>query len=223
MVGKLYYFLLWSSVGFWILCSGCGHTQRLAKVEGESTRQIDDMVRQQFAGKNVIFWDDEVRLGWGDFRKNYRSRNNYHASSATGIYSFWNCDSNRFSFVVGAFFDKNESWVMSWVQFDRRRKGFLLNHEQTHFDLTEVYARKIRREFARLQQPCRKSDDELNAIVNRYLEQFQEEEKRYDAETQHGIDERKQYDWDRKVYEQLDELQQFHFTKYVFPRLAGKE
>ena len=105
---------------------------------------------------------------------------------------------------------------MSWVKYDLKRKDDLLNHEQTHFDLSEIYARKVRKEFSELLDPCGKSDDELNIIVNLFLEKFQEEERKYDKETEHGLNEELQYEWDQKVYADLEGLKQFRFNKYVF-------
>ncbi|HEX9654803.1 MAG TPA: DUF922 domain-containing protein [bacterium] len=184
-----------------------------------STKQpenLDQMVQRQFSKKNVIFWDEDVVLGWDDFELSFKTKQSYHAQSATGIYSFWNCDSGKFEFIVGSVFDRDGSWVMNWVRYDTRRKGFLLNHEQSHFDLTEVYARRIRRTLSGLKQPCTLSREILNGIVNRFIEEFQEEEKRYDQETDHGLDEDKQFAWNQRIYQELRDLEKFKLRKYSF-------
>lgn len=184
---------------------------------------LEDRVKREFARRKVIFWDDEVRLQWDDFTPKSNRRVNYHAQSATGIFSFWNCDENKFEFIVGTVFDLNKSWVQPWVKLDRQRESILLNHEQTHFDLSEVYARKVRKSLSEVSDPCSKSNKELNQIVNRILEEFQLEEKKYDRETNHGLDEDRQYEWDEKVYELLQELHDYRHEKYVFAIRKGSQ
>jgi len=211
-------FLSWHLILATLLFHSCARPRPASELNAGQTLSFEEKVKREFRDKNVIFWDDNVLLTWNDFRKNYDSRTDYHALSATGIYSFWDCTRNRFSFIIGSVFDRDESWVMSWVQFDRKRKGYLLNHEQLHFDLTELYARKLRRTFVQLPNPCARDERELKQIVNDHLEEFQREETRYDEETRHGLDNERQYRWDRRVREQLHALRQFRFRKYVLPR-----
>ena len=63
----------------------------------------------------------------------------------------------------------------------------LLKHEQLHFDMAEIAARKIRRRFATADEVCSKDDsDQLNRFVGEVTRDFRQEQARYDQETKHG-------------------------------------
>jgi hypothetical protein len=179
--------------------------------------ELEELISRQFAEDETIFWSEDNRLTWDDFQIRTKSRPNYLAESATGIYSFWKCKASQFEFIVGAVFDKQDSWVKSSVKLDTPEQHKLLNHEQRHFDLSECYARKIRKALSGLAHPCGGSDKEIRKIINRYLEEFHSEEKRYDRETNHGLNEEKQFSWDQKIHRQLQELTMYRSSKSALP------
>lgn len=204
---------------FWITLSillfyDCSSSKKI--VLETPTTNLDELANREFSGKDVLYWDENVLLSWEDFKINFDLDIVHHAQSATGIYSFWECNDNHYEFIVGCVFDRTKSWVKYWVKFDRKNTSQLLNHEQTHFDLTEVYARKIRYALSTVPDPCRKSQSEMKAIVNKLLEEFKTEEKRYDSATKHGRDTDKQLLWDKNVYRMLEMLDQYKEYKYVY-------
>jgi predicted secreted Zn-dependent protease len=90
--------------------------------------------------------------------------------------------------VVTKFY-KNTSWVIS-----DKKSDYILNHEQLHFDLAEVYSRKYRKalqaaklELGNMQQ--------AETIFNRVYSDFVKRQERYDNETEHGINTVKQGEW----------------------------
>lgn len=85
----------------------------------------------------------------------------------------------------------------------------VLGHEQTHFNLTEVYARRMRKYFAELYEPCRQSDEQLRASVDRFVREEAAAQQRYDDETQYGLAAARQAAWDRDVSEMLASLDRF--------------
>ncbi len=194
-------------ISCWLLSCAIGR-----KVEDQPDK-LEDLVSQHFADDEVIFWNEDIRLTWDDFQIRTKGRRNYYAQSATGIYSFWKCKGSQFEFIVGAVFDKQDSWVKSSAQLDTERQHKLLNHEQIHFDLSECYARKIRKAFSELAYPCSRSHKEIRKIVNRHLEEFHSEEKRYDKETSHGLNEEKQAYWDQQIAQRLTAWEGHRFKK----------
>jgi predicted secreted Zn-dependent protease len=78
-----------------------------------------------------------------------------------------------------------------------------LGHEQTHFDIAELHARRIRRYFGALPDACRKTDPELTELTQRLLREEKTEQQRYDAETQHGLRTAEQAAWSRDVARRL--------------------
>ena len=59
----------------------------------------------------------------------------------------------------------------------------ILRHEQTHFDLTEVYARRMRRFFEELYNPCGRPEEELPDVGERFVREEADAQRRYDNET----------------------------------------
>jgi predicted secreted Zn-dependent protease len=108
-----------------------------------------------------------------------------------------------FDFRVIAAFRPRESWVKAAVLNDAVLRRSTLGHEQTHFDLAEVHARRMRGYFDGLADACRKSDRELTALARRLIEEEKAEQQRYDAETDHGIRSDRQAGWTDDVARRL--------------------
>jgi len=87
-----------------------------------------------------------------------------------------------------------------------------LNHEQLHFDLSEIYARKMRKSF----QESNLTGGSLNSIGNSIFlinyQEFQENQNLYDLETGNGIIEDKQTEWNQKIRNELKKLSRYEFN-----------
>ena len=81
----------------------------------------------------------------------------------------------------------------------------LLKHEQLHFDMAEIAARKIRRRFAGSARPCTADGDsvELNSFVGNVTRDFRQEQALYDQETKHGTFLLGQARWESRVKTEL--------------------
>ena len=119
------------------------------------------------------------------------------------------CRGAEFSFSVVAHFLPNQSWVKREVLFESAESARILRHEQTHFDLTEVYARRMRRYFAELYDPCGRPEEELRTSVDRFVREEADAQRRYDNETGYGLAIERQRVWDRTVSELLVSLEKF--------------
>ncbi len=82
----------------------------------------------------------------------------------------------------------------------------LLDHERRHFDLNEVYARRLRRELAGIRVSGKSADEvkrALSARINKtagtILSILAGMQKLYDAETSHGTDLSAQSSWDVQI------------------------
>ena len=105
-----------------------------------------------------------------------------------------NCDDNgEFTFEVSAIFHRDSSWVVA-RQVDAR----LLEHEQGHFDLAEIYARRLSRALRGLPEACEDIEETrtlIQTLLNLNQQELEEEQRRYDIETRHGTSKRKQGTW----------------------------
>jgi predicted secreted Zn-dependent protease len=84
-----------------------------------------------------------------------------------------------------------------------------LRHEQTHFDLTEVHARRLRRYFVELMAPCRMSTKDLEAEAAQIGKDEKAAQAQYDAETDNGRALAQQARWEKDVAGQLVALAKY--------------
>lgn len=77
----------------------------------------------------------------------------------------------------------------------------LLKHEQLHFDMAEIAARKIRRRFDETNEPCTPENDSapLNRFVGEVTRDYRQEQARYDQDTKHGTFLFGQGKWESRV------------------------
>lgn len=156
-----------------------------------------------------IPWSAERPLSWSDFGGTPQ------VSSPAGAVTFYvmnyqsECTADVFSFKVWTSFLPRRSWVKSALLMEPYQGSLALQHEQTHFDISEVHARKLRRSLRELEQPCDRPEHEVNAVVERLMALDGEIQRRYDRETAHGSSRREQAQWDADVRAELRALEKY--------------
>ncbi|NJW51684.1 hypothetical protein [Salinimicrobium oceani] len=83
-------------------------------------------------------------LSWTNFEAEPDLSNPFHANTSSGMSYSWSMKTlgaeTEFLYEVAAFFFPEKSWVKNG-----KGSAQLLVHEQLHFDITELHARKLRR------------------------------------------------------------------------------
>ena len=164
---------------------------------------LDDLLREDLAADSAFPWSAARRLRWSDFRGRPPGGGEEGAKTAYALFYAWKCRGQAFEFRVIAAFRPRESWVKAVIVNDHAQSSSALGHEQTHFDLTEQHAQRMRQYFNALPDACRKTDRELTALARRLLQEEKEEQRRYDAETGHGLRAAQQATWSREVARRL--------------------
>ena len=162
------------------------------------------MLRGDMAADHAFAWSAGRPLAWSDFQGSPAAAGSESAKTSYTLYSAWKCSGDVFDFRVIAGFRPRQSWVKVIVLNDSAQRRTILRHEQTHFDLAEVHARRMRRAFRDLARPCAKTDAELSALARRLAQEEKAEQRRYDAETDHGLLADQQAAWSRNVARWLD-------------------
>jgi hypothetical protein len=168
-----------------------------------SSSSLDDLLRGDIAQDHAFAWSASRRLVWGDFQGTPPSEGTEGAKTTYALYSAWKCRGDAFQFRVVAGFRTTQSWVKPAVLRDTAQSRSILAHEQVHFDLAEVHARLMRRHFAELSGPCRKTDAQLGALAQRMEDAAGAEQRRYDTETNHGLLGDRQADWSLQTRRRL--------------------
>lgn len=147
-------------------------------------------------------WDERRPLQWADFKGSPGTIEGWAASSSTGM-------SQAYATNSEGFLDKNSTTVtahfyteFSWVRHQEKTKH-LLAHEQTHFDITEVYARKLAKEISNFNFTSN-SLEEVKELYNKVEEERIATQKLFDKESNHSIDHMKEVQWKFKVARWLE-------------------
>jgi hypothetical protein len=162
--------------------------------------------RQATSGATLIEWTNERKLGWQDFAMKPPRQSGDDCHSWVGFDAEWVCEASGFMFHVRTTFDPNQSWVKP-----QSRDPALLRHEQTHFDLTELSARQLRKRLSDLDQPCRSflMTQEIDRAITEYRQVWEQDQKLYDKETVYGTNPVRQRLWEERTRQRLQELESF--------------
>ncbi len=147
-----------------------------------------------------IDWEKERLLTWKDFQGvPYVNKPNIAAVTTSLIQYRWMCKDGYLRTHCKAVFLKDESWV----RLDSKNKR-VLGHEQGHFNITEVYARKLQIMMDQRKYGC-DEEAKLEADIEEVLEKWRDLETRYDKSTAYSLNVKMQRQWDKYVADLLTE------------------
>jgi len=161
------------------------------------------MLRSDLADDHAFAWSAARPLVWRDFQGDPPTEGSEGAMTFYTLYSAWKCRGAVFEFRVIAGFRPRQSWVKAVILNDTTQRRTILGHEQTHFDLAEVHARRMRRAFGALVRPCTKTDEQLSDLASQVGQDEKTEQRRYDAETHHGLLAAQQAAWSLQTRRRL--------------------
>ena len=147
--------------------------------------------------EDQIIWDPDRRLTWADFRAEPPGRSDVAALTASGIsYSFSSMQRGN-EMVINYEVTANFYPSRSWYQPDLASPT-ILAHEQLHFDITELFARKFRKrlESTRFTENIKAEVRDIFQQINRELKQYQD---RYDLETNSSRLMDRQWEWQYNI------------------------
>lgn len=156
-----------------------------------------------------IAWSSK-QLTWDDFQGKMKKSDRYDALTLSAISNSFSGDNSFLTFEVKAIFMPKGSKKKVKNQNDK-----LLKHEQGHFDITEIFARKLRHKLIKKKykhyNTIGKDIDKIYSKSNMSWRKFQA---LYDKETNHSKNEIKQIEWNTKIKNLLTELDAFKATEF---------
>ena len=156
--------------------------------------------------KDEIIWKEGERLSWKDFQGKPEPR--FAAASTTyKLVAHIAAEDQKSIFIIHAVFYKDQSWKKTkWINES------VLSHEQTHYDIVELFARKLREKTSKLKgknaEELEKRFLELYGQTDQEMDEFQD---LYDTETNGSMNGEKQREWEKKLKAGLDSLSKFKF------------
>ena len=146
----------------------------------------------------MIGWHEQDQLAWSDFKGSVKNWGTVSALTASAIEYAYECEDGKLKITVKAIFIPEESWAKSEAQ-----NQYILAHEQLHFDITEIHARKLRKELASKVSSCYDMR-KIEGIAKNVIEAWKLEQTRYDKDTGHSTRREVQEQWSEKVRQELE-------------------
>jgi len=169
--------------------------------------------QSNFENDSILLWNSKRKINFKDFTSEIKPDDYNHATAVIVpslmlipkiIYE------NKINKVkIVAIMNKNKSWSKS-------SQDYVLSHEQGHFDITEIFARKFRKKITDAKSSEIKIDvifltNLFNTNDIEHLDfQFQ-----YESETQKGTNYKIQQIWNEKIKKMLEELKDFESDIYI--------
>ena len=154
--------------------------------------------------EEIIIWQEDRSLTWNDFRGTPESRNSV-ASIYYNINTLLTQEKDNSKIEIKAIFFPTRSWKRK----DRDDRS-ILTHEQKHFDITELFARKLRKKVKAGRYKSFRDlvniMDKLYEENDRAMEICQDE---YDRQTDHSRNGTMQKEWNKRIEKALNELRDF--------------
>ena len=151
---------------------------------GSSNKSVED----------VIYWSESRQLSWADFQGhpdyNY---DDIAALTSSGILHFKGCEEGKIIYDIKAYFEKKYSWVKAEALTTHH-----LEHEQIHFNITQLYAQKLKLALDKETFYCGEGEA-FDRFVQDFLIKWQKAPINYDLYTHYSMKPQEQQEWKYKV------------------------
>lgn len=153
---------------------------------------------------DILVWNENRPLTWNDFRGKPQKR----FAAASTVYKMQKEISQNdkvATIKIEAIFFCNDSWKKNeWID------NSILKHEQKHFDIVELFCRKLRKyihEQHYATYPALVNDLEVQfGTINKDMDVYQD---KYDDQTDGSMNGDKQKEWNIKIEKELAALKDF--------------
>jgi hypothetical protein len=133
-------------------------------------------------------------IHWSDFKGKQNSPD--AANTACGTEVDQHCKGNVCHFNCFTVFDPDSSYMIV-------NSKYLLNHEQQHLNISELFTRKLRKEIQKYQGMDSSVWKQVCILSDKNSDECEKIQQLYDKETNHSINKEAQSRWNLWIQEQL--------------------
>jgi Bacterial protein of unknown function (DUF922) len=153
-------------------------------------------------GKEIP-WNASRRLTWSDFKSRADDNSvNAALTSSKIVFNYGYGSEKGFNYTISCVFDKTSSWV-------KVKTDYILSHEQGHFDIAEIYARKLNKTMKQYSFNANTVTKEVPALYQKIMQDESDLQNQYDRETNYSRDKEQQAVWLERIQHELDKLTAF--------------
>lgn len=160
------------------------------------------------SGKHTLFnegeneatlpWAVNRPLTWADFKCAPLRNTEAVALTSTSLGISYRVKNSQFVYDINCSFSKHHSWGLL-------KTAYILAHEQAHFDITEIFARKLHQQLQdyRFNESTFKHD--ISAIYQKVVKEKEAFQELYDGQTDHSRKKAVQQEWLVRIEALLDD------------------
>ncbi len=176
------------------LCVVSPSVRTFAKEDKESSTELNT------ATAGVFHWNDHSKLSWDDFIGPVHASDEESAAAThcgIGFKVVNNTAANPAVIVFNTFYPGK-----SWVRADAKIPS-ILEHEQGHFDLCELYTRKLRERMCNVDLHSADARTLLMKVYSSVSREYEAAQQSYEQETIHGTNLPEQKRWQAYLADKL--------------------
>ncbi|TCZ68628.1 DUF922 domain-containing protein [Flaviaesturariibacter aridisoli] len=150
----------------------------------------------------LIPWTARRIVGWEDFQSAPVTGTEAVASTSTSLGLTYQLKDGVLTYNVTCNFQKTKSWGLMKTEY-------ILAHEQAHFDITELSARRLHQELSSYVFDRRTFKADLSRIYNAVVAEKEALQNTYDRETDHSRNRKVQAEWLQRIDQQLADTEPY--------------
>lgn len=150
----------------------------------------------------IIPWTPARKLLWDDFRSDPKIEGDAVASTSTSLGLSYQVREGLLTYRITCDFSKEKSW-------GSLKTDYILAHEQAHFDITELHARKLYEALSQYEFNPATFKQDIATIYNRIVKEKEDMQHAYDGETDHSRKRGLQDHWLERIDQMLLETEMF--------------
>jgi len=145
---------------------------------------------------DFIKWQETRKLTWEDFKADPLKLGNTAAMTTTHLGFSYNVSNGTVTYKIDCRFEKNKSWGLV-------KNDWILKHEQGHFDIAEIFARKLNKLITEYQFNRTSFQKDLDVLYKSVVDEKEKFQQQYDDETDYSRNKTNQEEWFKKIESEL--------------------
>lgn len=164
-----------------------------AKPEAVVSAQFGNVNRSsENETESSIPWNPTRRLAWEDFKSEPKKEGDAVASTSTSLGLSYQVREGKLTYRITCDFAKDKSW-------GSLKTDYILAHEQAHFDITEIHARRLYEALYYHEVNPLTVKADIAAIYNRIVKEKEDMQHAYDSQTDHSRKRSRQVEWLERI------------------------
>jgi hypothetical protein len=153
--------------------------------------------------QDTLHWSADRHLTWDDFQGKPESNTRFGAITNAVVRYSLTANDDSFQARVICFFKKSSSWSKY------KQDEALLSHEQGHFDIAELFARKLRKAISQYSFNYSTVGSDIEKLFVNVKKERARMDSLYDKETNLSMNIEQQRLWSKKIRAALKQLDKY--------------